>query len=157
MKKSVKKKLAEERQETFKTGGGDKKTIQFTPDEVMIIECLGQSARPLPNPADSDSKADDIVPINESARKMEKMSFNESNEQKVKVPMRITDSATDLIEMRSIEHKLKVELLQTKIQTAKLELEAAKLDLAKKRSQNSQNYSDVSFIPDIMSMQSQPF
>ena len=78
--------------ETLKTGGGDKKTIEFTPDKVMIIECLGQSARPLPNPVDSDSKAEDIIPINESARKIKKISFNEPNKQKVKVPMRIADS-----------------------------------------------------------------
>lgn len=58
VKKAAKKKLSLERQEVFKTGGGEAEKIVFTENEIKVIEIMGQAAKPLSNPFDSDAIAD---------------------------------------------------------------------------------------------------
>ena len=155
----MKKKLAQDRQETFKTGGGQKKHIEFTDDECIIIECMGQAAKPLTNPADSDSKADTDTyeVIEEPCSKIARKSQSEATEIKPKTQTRSYDTAAELLEMRTVEHQLKIELLQTKLKTAKLELEIARIDHANKSAQNLAAMSSTQFAPDFLNMNSQSF
>ena len=97
--------------------------IDFSESEKKTIETLGQIAHPLKNPADSDSVIEnslDASKPNESSSSSVQSISNTKEIVEIPKPKGLRQASDEIIELRRIEHGLKVELLQAKLKLTQL-------------------------------------
>ena len=146
LKKAVKKKLGAERQEIFKTGGGQAIPVVFSELERMIVEIIGQAARPLANPCDSDALADSVISSNvdkpdaestvveaiQTTRSITQVAPvicvdpepNSRKPKKSKIDM--LEASEEILQMKRREHEMKMEIYKVKLETQQIKQQTAK-------------------------------
>lgn len=129
LKKKAKKDSAKQRSETFKTGGGTSEMTEIPSESADVLDMIKQQIDPLSNPFDSDRMADNndcttqTIVLSDSEINVENMPPQVKKSKKS-----ILDAATDLHELKLIEHRLRVKQMteehDLKIQFMKEEHEA---------------------------------